>query len=150
VGHLIGSGRHRPDPEKIKAVAEMERPLTKRQLKQWLRLLSYYRSYVPDYAAIAKPLTALTGKRELSLLKWGEREQQAFETLRQKVCEVPVLATARPGQPFLLYTDASAISVGCQLAQRDNTGQVHPVAFASQKLTRRSVHGQPSNERRML
>ena len=65
----------------------------------------------------------------------GEREQQAFETLRQKVCEAPVLATARPGQPFLLYTDASAISVGCQLAHRDNTGQVHPVAFASQKLT---------------
>jgi len=50
VGHLIGSGRHRFDPEKIKAVAEMERPLTKRQLKQRLGLLSYYRSYVSDYA----------------------------------------------------------------------------------------------------
>ena len=36
VGHLIGSGRHRPDPEKIKAVAKTERPLTKRQLKQRL------------------------------------------------------------------------------------------------------------------
>jgi len=64
-----------------------------------------------------------------------EREQQVFETLRQKVCEAPVLVTARPGQPFLLYTDASAISVGCQLAQSDSTGQEHPVAFASQKLT---------------
>jgi len=69
VGHLIGNEQHRPDPEKIKAVAEMERPLTKRQLKQRLGLLSYYRSYVPDYAALAKPLTTLTGKRELSLLK---------------------------------------------------------------------------------
>jgi len=46
-----------------------------------------------------------------------------------------VLATARPDQPFLLYTDASAILVGCQLAQRDSTGKEHPVAFASQKLT---------------
>jgi len=134
VGHLIGSGRHRPDPEKIKAVAEMEKSLTKRQLKQRLGLLFYYRSYVPDYAALAKPLTALTGKHEPLLFKWGERKQQAFETLRQKVCEARVLATARPGQPFLLYTDASAISVDCQLAQRDNTEQEHPVAFASQKL----------------
>ena len=181
---------------KIKAVAESDRLLIKRQLEQRLGLLSYYRSYVPDYAALAKPLTALTGKREPSLLKWGEREQQAFETLRQKVCEAPVLATARPfpsihrrkcyrsyvpyyaalakpltaltgkressllkwgkgnnrplrlydrryvrhlcwpqQDPFLLYTDANAISVGCQLAQRDSTGQEHPVAFASQKLT---------------
>jgi len=55
MGHLIGSGRHRPDSQKIKAVAEMEKPLTKRQLKQRLGLLSYYRSYVPDYAALAKP-----------------------------------------------------------------------------------------------
>jgi len=64
-----------------------------------------------------------------------KREQQAFKTLRHKVCEAPALATARPGQFFLLYTDASAISAGCQLTQRDNLGQVHPVAFASQKLT---------------
>ena len=72
VGHLIGSGRHRPDPEKIKAVAQMEKSLSKRQLKQRLGFLSYYRSYVPDYAALARPLTALTGKREPSLLKWGK------------------------------------------------------------------------------
>ena len=43
VGHLIGGGRHRPDPNKIKVVAEMQRPITKRQLKQRLGLLSYYR-----------------------------------------------------------------------------------------------------------
>jgi len=51
------------------------------------------------------------------------------------VCEAPVLATPTPGQPFQLHTDASAISVGCQLSQCDNTGQEHPIAFASQKLT---------------
>ena len=135
VGHLIGGGRHRPDPNKIKVVVEMQRPITKRQLKQRLGLLSYYRDYVPNYAAIAKPLTALTGKREPSVLNWGEREQQAFETLRQLVCEAPVLATPTPGQPFRLHTDASAISVGCQLSQCDDTGQEHPIAFASQKLT---------------
>jgi len=72
VSYLIGNGRHRPDPKKIKAVAESDRPLIKRQLEQRLGLLSYYRSYVPYYATIAKPLTALTGKREPSLLKWGK------------------------------------------------------------------------------
>jgi len=65
----------------------------------------------------------------------GERKQQTFETLRQKVCKTPVLATARVGQPFLLYTNASAILIGCRLTQRDHTGQEHPVAFGSQKLT---------------
>jgi len=51
VGHLIGGGRHRPDPDKIKVVDEMQRPVTKRQLKQRLGLLLYYRAYVPNYAS---------------------------------------------------------------------------------------------------
>jgi len=45
------------------------------------------------------------------------------------VCEAPVLAIPNPGQPFRLHTDASAISVGCQLSQCDNTGQEHPIAL---------------------
>ena len=135
LGHVIGCGKHRPDPEKMKAVTELKAPSTKKQLKQVLGLLSYYRSYVPGFAAVAKPLTDLTKGRQPSLLQWGVTEQLAFETLCAKVSEAPVLLVPRPGQPFLLYTDASATAVACQLAQYDDEGAEHPVAYASQKLT---------------
>jgi len=135
VGHLIGNGQHRPDPAKLEAVARMEAPTNRRQLRRVLGLLSYYRSYVKRYAEIAKPLTDLTSAKKAEQWRWTEREQLAFETLRQKVCEAPVLATMSPGRPFLLYTDASGTAVGCCLAQRNDAGDEHPIAYASQKLT---------------
>jgi len=135
VGHLIGGGQHRPDPAKLQAVAGMKPPTNRRQLRQVLGLLSYYRTYVKGYAEIAKPLTDLTSVKKSEQWHWGEREQLAFESLRQKVCEAPVLATVIPGRPFVLYTDASGVAVGCCLAQCNVEDEEHPVAYASQKLT---------------
>jgi len=135
LGHIIGCGQHRPDLERLKAVAEMKPPTTKRQLRQVLGLFSYYRSYVKNFAEIAKPLTDLTGGQKPTILQWGDAEQQAFDSLRRLVCEAPVCAVPVPGKPFTLYTDASAVMVGCQLTQCDDMGAEHPVAFASHKLT---------------
>ena len=56
LGHIIGCGLHRPDPNHLKAVSDMKSPTTKKQLRQVLGLFSYYRTYVKDFAAIAKPL----------------------------------------------------------------------------------------------
>jgi len=132
--HIIGCGMLRPDPERLKAVAEMKPPTTKKQLRQVLCLFSYYRAYVDRFSEHAKPLTDLTGGRKPTILRWGDTEQRAFETLRRLICEAPVCAVPVPGRPFNLYTDASAVMVGCQLTQYDDSGE-HPVAFASHKLT---------------
>ena len=64
-----------------------------------------------------------------------DTEQRAFETLRRLICEAPVCAVPVPDRPFNLYTDASAVMVGCQLTQYDDSEVEHPVAFASHKLT---------------
>jgi len=98
-------------------------------------LFSYYRAYADRFSEYAKPLTDLTGGRKPNILVWGDVEQQAFETLRRLVREAPVCSVPVPGRPFSLYTDASAVMVGCQLAQGDDSGVEHPAAFASQKLT---------------
>ena len=134
LGHIIGSGKHRPDPQRLQAVEGMKPPSTKKQLQSVLGLFNYYRDYVPNFAAIAKPLTDLTAQRKPKLLIWGESEQRAYELLKDKICHSPVLAVPQPGKPFLWYTDASEIAVGCQLAQYDDEGNEHPVAYASSKL----------------
>jgi len=135
LGHVIGENFHQPDPERLDAVAKMTPPNTKKRLQQVLGLFSYYGSYVRDFATIAKPLTDLTAKRMPALLNWGESEQKAFETLQRLVCEAPVMAIPVPGRPFHLYTDASAIAVGCQVAQYDDNMREHPVVYASMKLS---------------
>ena len=65
----------------------------------------------------------------------GEDEELAFERLKKSVCEAPVLVPPRIGEPFLLYTDASLYAVGCCLAQADDLGNKHPIAYGSHKLT---------------
>jgi len=98
-------------------------------------LFNYYGSYVKNFAMIAQPLTDKTAARKPMTLDWDENEQFAFDDLRQKICQAPVWEVPQPGKPFMLYTDTSAIAVGCQVAQCDEDGDEHPVAYASSKLT---------------
>jgi len=69
-------------------------------------------------------------------IPWNESQTQAYEELRQAMCSPPVMMAPRWGQPFYLQTDACGVAVGCCLGQWDTEGGEHPVAYASQKLTK--------------
>ena len=135
VGHLVGGGKHRPDPAKLLPILELKPPETKKQLRQVLGVLGFYRSYISGFADLSKCLTDLTSKNKPNVLNWSNIEQTTFDELKHRVCTAPVLSTPRCGDPFVLYTDASLFAVGCCLAQNDQLGQEHPIAYGSQKLT---------------
>ncbi|XP_042147450.1 uncharacterized protein LOC121836582 [Ixodes scapularis] len=135
LGHQIGSGRHAPDPVRIKAIQIMERPKTKKELKSFLGLMNYYRDYIANYAEVVLPLTARTGDRTPNVLPWGDEEEQAFQKAKCLLMEVPVMRAPDASQPFVLSTDASDRAIGACLAQRAGDGKEYPVAFLSKKLT---------------
>ena len=60
VGHILGSGKHGPDPDKVACVENMKAPTTTKEVRQVLGFFSYFRSYIKDFAETAKPLTELT------------------------------------------------------------------------------------------
>jgi len=62
VGHIIDSVKHRLDPDKLSAVSEMTRTPTKSDARKIIGLFSYFRSYVLQFAQIAKVLTDLRQK----------------------------------------------------------------------------------------
>jgi len=62
-GEIIGSGLRRPDPDKVSAVHRMQPPHTKKQLRRILCFFTYFRKFIPDFAAKAEPPTDLTSKR---------------------------------------------------------------------------------------
>jgi len=68
VGHFVGSGKRRLDPQRLEGFAEMERPRTKKELRKLLAAFGYYREYIPHFAHIAKPLTDLTGNNSPNVL----------------------------------------------------------------------------------
>ena len=92
VGYIIGSGERSPDPDKVSTVKDMKILETKRQVRRLIGFFSYFRDYSPNFAEIAKALTDLTGKRVSNKIPWGTKENQAFQTLKGKLCE----ATTQP------------------------------------------------------
>jgi hypothetical protein len=94
-------------------------------------LASFYRRLVPKFAELAKPLTMLTHKDQK--FSWGPLQQQAFDSMKEKLCTASVLAYPNFGLPFILTTDASKIAVAAILSQAQD-GVERPIAYASRQM----------------
>lgn len=129
--HVIGASRVATDPSKIKAVQDWPVPKTIKQLRGFLGLTGYYRKFIQGYGVITRDLTTLL-KKDVSY-KWGTKEQQAFELVKSKLLEAPVLALPDFSQQFVVETDASDTGIGAVLTQAG-----HPIAFISKALSKRS------------
>lgn len=77
LGHVVGSGKHGLDPNKVAAIEGLQVPKTKKELRSTLGLCGYYCSYVQNFAKIAWPLTQLTG------IPWPPQAHEAFKALKQ-------------------------------------------------------------------
>ncbi|GJX16582.1 putative reverse transcriptase domain-containing protein [Tanacetum coccineum] len=115
------------DPSKIEAVKNWKAPRTPSEVHSFLELAGYYRRFFKDFSKIAKPLIVLTQKSKT--FDWGKERENAFQTLKDKLCNAPVLALPDRPEDFVVYCDASGLGLGCVLMQR---GKV--VAYASRQL----------------
>ncbi|GJZ37191.1 putative reverse transcriptase domain-containing protein [Tanacetum coccineum] len=127
LGHVInGNGIH-VDPSKIEAIRNWKALKTLTEVRSFLGLAGYYRRFIEDFSKIAKSLTILTQKSKS--FDWGEEQELAFQTLKDKLCNAPILALPDGPKDFVVYCDASGIGLGCVLMQR---GKV--IAYASRQL----------------
>ncbi|GJS88685.1 putative reverse transcriptase domain-containing protein [Tanacetum coccineum] len=93
------------DPAKIEAVKNWASPTTPTEIRQFLGLAGYYRRFIEGFSKIANPLTELTQKNKKYI--WGEDQESAFQLLKQKLCEAPILALLEGNNDFIVYCDAS-------------------------------------------
>ncbi|GJZ17008.1 putative reverse transcriptase domain-containing protein [Tanacetum coccineum] len=111
LGHVInGDGIH-VDHCKIKAVKNWEAPRTPSEVRSFLGLAGYYHRFIEKFSKIANPLTVLTQKSKT--YDWGEEQENAFRTLKDKLCNAPVLALPDGPKDFVVYCDASGLRLGC-------------------------------------
>ncbi|XP_067145203.1 uncharacterized protein [Centruroides vittatus] len=134
LGHIVGSGRHAPDPERVKAITALALPKTKEQLRSFLGICGYYRDYISDFAKLTNPLTNLLARRAPKTIEWNRELERSFEAVKTKLGQAPLLYSPDPERPFVLFTDASNHAIGVCLAQFSPEGQEKPIAFASRKL----------------
>nr|GEW22192.1 putative reverse transcriptase domain-containing protein [Tanacetum cinerariifolium] len=104
------------DPAKIKAIKSRAAPTMPTEVRQYLGLAGYYRRFIEGFSLISKPLTKLTHKNKK--YEWGkEEEEEAFETLKQKLCTAPILVLPKGMKDFMRYYDASLKGYGAVLMQ---------------------------------
>ncbi|GKA80678.1 reverse transcriptase domain-containing protein [Tanacetum coccineum] len=101
---------------KCKFWLQEEAPRTPSEVHSFLGLAGYYRQFIENFSKIAKPLTILTQKNKAYV--WGEEQEEAFQILKDKLCNAPVLALPDRPEDFIVYCDASGLGVGCMLMQR--------------------------------
>ncbi|GJW33032.1 putative reverse transcriptase domain-containing protein [Tanacetum coccineum] len=124
LGHVINNNRIHVDPNKIEAVKNWKAPRSPIEIRSFLGLAIYYRRFIANFSTIAKPLTSLTQKDKK--FNWGAEQEEAFQTLKEKLCNAPILTLPDGPDNFVVYCDASNQGFGCVLMQR---GKV--IAYAS-------------------
>jgi len=133
LGHIISPEGVRTDPKKTKAVEEWPIPQSVRDVRSYLGLVSYFRRHIKDFAATATPLHGLT-KKGIEF-KWSDSCQVAFDTLKQKLVQAPILAFPRDEGEFVLDTDASGTALGAVLNQIQG-GEEKTILYFSRSLSR--------------
>ncbi|GFR98065.1 Pol polyprotein, partial [Elysia marginata] len=133
LGHHIGGGRPSPTIDKVEAIKIAKHPENKKQLRSFLGLASFYRRYVPNFAATLNPLTSATKKGSPNRVIWEEPQRRAFKKIKEMLTSEPVLRLPDFMKPFILSTDASDTGVGAILSQEYEDGKF-PVMYLSRKL----------------
>nr|GFC59061.1 putative reverse transcriptase domain-containing protein [Tanacetum cinerariifolium] len=127
ISHVIDHSGVHVDPAKIEAIKNWAAPTTPMEVRQFLRLASYYRRFIKGFSLISKPLTKLTQKDKK--YQWGKEEEEAFQKLKQKLCSAPILALPMGMEDFVVYCDALLKGYGAVLMQREKV-----IAYASRQL----------------
>jgi hypothetical protein len=121
------------DPVKLAGIKDWPIPTTVRQVRSFLGFGNFYRKFISHYSDIARPLNDLTKKDKK--FEWTDECQNAFDTLKTKFTEEPVLMMPDQSKPFQIESDASKVATGAVLTQTDSNGDRHPVAFLSKTLS---------------
>ena len=113
LGHIITPDGLKPNPRLVSAVKEFPVPRDVRQVRQFLGLSSYYRRFIAQFAKVAKPLHELT--RKGVEFAWSPDFQAAFDMLRGKLSQAPVLSYPSFDREYSVQASATGLSTDTAL-----------------------------------
>jgi hypothetical protein len=129
LGHIILPNGIMAHWANVLAILEMPNPTNVHILKSFIGLCNYYKIYVQDFSTITYPLYALLKKNVV----WtcSEEAQEAFNTLKEKLSEFPILRRPNFNKVFILHINWSVLGIGVIFGQLDKEGKEYVIAYAS-------------------
>ncbi|GJY38777.1 reverse transcriptase domain-containing protein [Tanacetum coccineum] len=113
LGHKISKNRIEVDKAKVNVIAKLPHPTTVKGVRSFLGHAGFYRRFIKDFSKISRPMTHLLEKNTPFI--FSNECIQAFETLKKKLTEAPILIAPDWDLPFELMCDASDFAIGAVL-----------------------------------
>ena len=132
LGMVVTPKGLQPCPKKVQVIKTFPTPKTVKQVRSFNGMCQFYKKFIKDFATLAKPLYRLT--EDKVKFHWTEECDRNFNQLKNALCKHALLHYPNFEKEFILATDASGISVGSTLSQKDESGILRPVAFAGRCL----------------
>jgi hypothetical protein len=133
LGHVAKPEGIAVDPSKVKEVLDGKPPTIVSEVRSFLRLVGYYRRFIPNFSKTAQPITKLIKKARKYV--WSDACDEVFKLLKKLLTTSLVLAQPDTDKPFDVYCDASNTGLGGVLMQE---GRV--VSYTSRQLRRHKEH----------
>nr|GEV72989.1 reverse transcriptase domain-containing protein [Tanacetum cinerariifolium] len=108
-GHKISKSGIKVDREKVDVIAKLHHPTTVKGVRSFLGHAGFYRRFIQDFSKIARPMTHLLEKE--TPFVFSKECIEAFNTLKKKLTEAPILVVPDRNLPFELMCDASDYAI---------------------------------------
>lgn len=129
-----------PDPSKIDAIMDFPSPDKSEPkqrisvLRSFLEAVSCYRRFFDHFASLLAPLYELLKKN--APWKWDRKHELAFQSVKMRLVNAPVLRHPTATGKFEVHVDASGVGLGAVLVQADlSTNEFHPISYLSRRLS---------------
>ena len=133
LGHVISKEGVQVDPKKVEAVSNWPRPTNVTEIRCFLGMAGYYRTFVKDFSRIFAALTRLIRKQVK--FEWDGTCEQSFQKLKNCLTTALVLALPIDQGGMTVYCNASRVGLGCVLMQNEKV-----IAYASRQLRRHELN----------
>ena len=132
LGFLVHSRGIDVVPAKATAIATMKPLVTIKELKSFLRKVSYIQRFIPGLASITSAYTKLLKKGQS--FEWGEAQQTAFKRLQQIMMNLPTVQASIHKRLLLLYLATNSYAISALIAQENEGDIEQPVYYISYAL----------------
>lgn len=133
LGFVVDGQSVKPQFNKVESLLKLPPPTTKKALRSFLGMVSFYRMFIPQASSLTSPMSDMLRKGIREPLVWTRDLQNKFNDLKTALSSDPVLKLPDAKLQFVVRTDASNYGLGAVLLQyHDN--YPFPVAYASRKL----------------